>query len=190
MWFFLYKGHKTHKIRKTDKNKEIILWISHLTADLTHIHNKNLKKELSRKCYFWNHDTCNHLIISAETNIGLLNTRTFSVQILKLWIIISEEWRRILRRVLEIKFCSRLSFHLLYQNRSSQGSVKTRMKTQKVPKHNGSQNFEVWMITLLRYRKSRRKVDLALLLATKVRVKIIPYTQNQNYQKAWYSWLN
>ena len=77
---------------------------------------------------------------------------------------LSEEWRRILRRVLEIEFSSRLSFHLLSQNRSSQGSVKTRMKTQKVPKHNGSQNFEVWMITLLRYRKSRRKVDLALQL--------------------------
>ena len=95
----------------------------------------------------------------------------------------SEEWRRILRRVLEIKFSS-LSCHLLSQNRSSQGLVKTRMKTQKVPKHNGSQNFEVRMITLQRYRKSRRKVDLVLLLATKVRVKIIPYTQNQNYQKA------
>ena len=81
MWFFLYKGHKTHKIRKTDKNKEIILWISHLTADLTHIHNKNLKKKLSRKFQFWNHDTYNHLIISAETNIGLLNTRTPAVQI-------------------------------------------------------------------------------------------------------------
>ena len=26
--------------------------------------------------------------------------------------------------------------------------------------------------------------DLALLLATKIRVKIVPYTQNQNYQKA------
>ena len=76
------------------------------------------------------------------------------------------------------------SFHLLSQNRSSQGSVKTRIKTQKVPKHNGSQNFEVWMITLLRYRKSWRKLDLALPLATKIRVKIIPYTQNQNYQKA------
>ena len=34
------------------------------------------------------------------------------------------------------------------------------------------------------YRKSRRKVDFALLLATNIRVKIIPYTQNQNYQKA------
>ena len=67
--------------------------------------------------------------------------------------------------------------------------VKSRIsedevKTQKIPKHNGSQNFEVWMITLLRYRKSRRKVDLTLLLATKICVKIIPYTQNQNYQKA------
>ena len=57
-------------------------------------------------------------------------------------------------------------------------------ETQKVPKHNGSQNFEVQMITLQRYRKSRRKVDLALLLATKIRVKVIPYTQNQNYLKA------
>ena len=26
--------------------------------------------------------------------------------------------------------------------------ISERMKTQKVPKHNGSQNFEVWMITL------------------------------------------
>ena len=41
----IYKGHTTHKIRKTDKNKEIILWINHVTADLTHIHNKNLKKK-------------------------------------------------------------------------------------------------------------------------------------------------
>ena len=49
MWFFLYKGHKTHKIHKTDKNKEIILWISYLTADLTHIHNKNLKKRTISK---------------------------------------------------------------------------------------------------------------------------------------------
>ena len=44
MWLFLYKGHKTNKIRKTDKTKEIILWLSHLTADLD-IDNKNLKKE-------------------------------------------------------------------------------------------------------------------------------------------------
>ena len=79
--------------------------------------------------------------------MGLLNTRTSTVQILKLSIIISEEWRRVLRRALEIKFSS-LSFHLLSQNRSSQGPVKTRMKTQKVPKHNGSQTFEVWIITL------------------------------------------
>ena len=67
--------------------------------------------------------------------------------------------------------------------------VKSRIsededENSKVPKHNGRQNFEVWMITLQRYRKSRRKVDLALLLATKICVKIIPYTQNQNYQKA------
>ena len=41
-----------------------------------------------------------------------------------------------------------LSFVKSNENRSSQGSVKTRMKTQKVPKHNGSQNFEIWMITL------------------------------------------
>ena len=45
MRLFLYKGHKTNKIRKTDKNKEIILWLSHLTADLSHIDNKNLKKQ-------------------------------------------------------------------------------------------------------------------------------------------------
>ena len=45
MRLFLYKGHKTNKIRKTDKNKEIILWFSHLTADLGHIDNKNLKKQ-------------------------------------------------------------------------------------------------------------------------------------------------
>ena len=44
MWLFLYKVHKTHKIHKTDKAKEIILWPSHLTADLRHIDNKNLKK--------------------------------------------------------------------------------------------------------------------------------------------------
>ena len=49
MWFFQYKDHKTHKISKTDKNKEIILWISHLTADLMHIHNKNLKKRTISK---------------------------------------------------------------------------------------------------------------------------------------------
>ena len=36
----------------------------------------------------------------------------------------------------------------------------------------------------LHYRKSRRKVDLALLLGTKIRVKVILYTQNQHYQKA------
>ena len=42
MWLFLYKGHKTNKINKTDKTKEIILWLSHLTADLRHINNKNL----------------------------------------------------------------------------------------------------------------------------------------------------
>ena len=80
MWLFLYKGHRTNKIRKTDKTKEIILWLSHLTADLKHIDNKNLKK----KHYLenvWNHDTCNHLIISAETNKGLLNTQTSAVQI-------------------------------------------------------------------------------------------------------------
>ena len=50
MWLFLYKGHKTHKIRKTDKTKEIILWLGHLTADLRHIDNKNLnnKKHISK----------------------------------------------------------------------------------------------------------------------------------------------
>ena len=42
--------HKTNKIHKTDKTKEIILWLSHLTADLRHIANKNLKKTSSRKC--------------------------------------------------------------------------------------------------------------------------------------------
>ena len=80
MWLFLYKGHKTNKIRKTDKTKEIILWLSHLTANLRHIDNKNLKK----KHYLenvWNHDTGNHLIISAENNKGLLNTQTSAVQI-------------------------------------------------------------------------------------------------------------
>ena len=34
-----------HKIRKTDKTKEIILWLNHLTDDLRHIDNKNLKKK-------------------------------------------------------------------------------------------------------------------------------------------------
>ena len=50
MRLFLYKGHKANKIRKTDKTKEIILWLSHLTADLRHIDNKNLKKKTSQKC--------------------------------------------------------------------------------------------------------------------------------------------
>ena len=45
MWLFPYKGYKTNKIRKTHKTKEIILWLSHLTADLRHIDNKNLKQE-------------------------------------------------------------------------------------------------------------------------------------------------
>ena len=44
MSLFLYNGHKTHKIRKTDKTKEIILWLNHLTADLRHIDNKNFLK--------------------------------------------------------------------------------------------------------------------------------------------------
>ena len=65
-------------------------------------------------------------------------------------------------------------------------------ETQKIPKHNGSQSFEVRMITLRNVYSDteshgERWTDLALLLATKIRVKIIPYTQNQNYQKAWYS---
>ena len=38
--------------------------------------------------------------------------------------------------------------HLLSQNWSSQGSVKTRMKTQKLPRHNSSQNFEVWITAI------------------------------------------
>ena len=71
--------------------------------------------------------------------------------------------------------------------------VKSRISKDEDENSEGTQaqrqpefqwNFEVWKITLLRYRKSERKVDLALLLATKIRVKIIPYTQNQNYQKA------
>ena len=41
----VYKGHKTNKIRKTDKSKEIILWLSHLKADLRHIDNKNLNNK-------------------------------------------------------------------------------------------------------------------------------------------------
>ena len=80
MRLFLYKGHKTNKIRKIDKTKEIILWLSHLTADLRYIDNKNLKKNIISK-NVWNHDTCNHLIISAETNKGLPNTQTSAVQI-------------------------------------------------------------------------------------------------------------
>ena len=51
MWLFLYKGHKTNKIRNTDKTKEIILWLSHLTADLRHIDNKNLKKNIISKMF-------------------------------------------------------------------------------------------------------------------------------------------
>ena len=58
--------------------------------------------------------------------------------------------------------------------------VKSRISETRI----GSQNFEVRMMTLQRYRKSRRKVDRALLPATKIRVKIISYTQNQNYRKA------
>ena len=80
MFFLLHKGHKTNKIGKTDKTKEIILWLDHLTADLRHIDNINLK----RKHYLENvsnHDTCNHLIISAEMNNGLLTARISAVQI-------------------------------------------------------------------------------------------------------------
>ena len=51
MRLFLYKGHKTNKIRKTDKTKEIILWLCHLTADLRHIDNKNLKKNIISKMF-------------------------------------------------------------------------------------------------------------------------------------------
>ena len=85
-----------------------------------------------------------------------------------------------MRRALEIKFSS-LSFHLLSQNRSSQGSVKTRMKTQKVPKHNGSQTFEVWIITL--QKVTEKGGPCFTILGTKIHVKVIPYTQSQNYQK-------
>ena len=77
MRLFLYKANK---IRKTDKTKEIILWLSHVIADLRHIDNKNLKKKRYLK-NVWNHDTCNHLIISAETNKGLPNTQTSAVRI-------------------------------------------------------------------------------------------------------------
>ena len=72
MLLFLYKGHKTHKIRKTDKTKEMISLLSLLTADLMHIHNKGLKKEHHLENVSF--ETCYHLIISAETNIWLLNT--------------------------------------------------------------------------------------------------------------------
>ena len=50
---FLYKGHKTNKIRETDKTKEIIwlIWLSHLTADLRLIDNKNLKKNIISKMF-------------------------------------------------------------------------------------------------------------------------------------------
>ena len=51
MWLFLYNGHKTHKIRKTDKTKELILWLNHLTTDLWHIDNKNLKKNIISKMF-------------------------------------------------------------------------------------------------------------------------------------------
>ena len=51
MRLFLYKGHKTNKIRKTDKTKEIILWLSHLTADLRHTDNKNLKRNIISKMF-------------------------------------------------------------------------------------------------------------------------------------------
>ena len=80
MWLFLYESHKTNKIPKTDKTKEIILWLSHLTTDLRHIDDKNLKKRHYLESV-WNHYTFNHLIISAETNKGLLNTQTSAVQI-------------------------------------------------------------------------------------------------------------
>ena len=49
MWLFLYKGHKTNKIHKNLRTKEIILWLSHLTADLRHIDNKNLKENIISK---------------------------------------------------------------------------------------------------------------------------------------------
>ena len=72
---FLYKGHKTNKIRKTDETKEIILWLNHLTADLRHIDNKITKKKtLSRKCL----QPFDHF---SRTNKGLLNTQTSAVQI-------------------------------------------------------------------------------------------------------------
>ena len=53
MWLFLYKGHKTNKVRRTDKTKEIILWLSHSTADLRNIDNKNLnnKKNIISKMF-------------------------------------------------------------------------------------------------------------------------------------------
>ena len=57
MWLFLYKGHKTNKILKTDKTKEIILWLSHLTADLRHIDNKNLQKNISKMSESMTHAT-------------------------------------------------------------------------------------------------------------------------------------
>ena len=48
MRLFLYKANK---IRKTDKTKEIILWLSHVIADLRHIDNKNLKRNVISKMF-------------------------------------------------------------------------------------------------------------------------------------------
>ena len=68
--------------------------------------------------------------------------------------------------------------------------VKSRISEDEDENSEGTQTqrqpeFRSLDDNIMDYRKSRRKVDLALLLATKIRVKIIiPYTQNHNYQKA------
>ena len=68
--------------------------------------------------------------------------------------------------------------------------VKSRISEDEDENSEGTQTqrqpeFRSLDDNIMHYRKSRRKVDLVLLLATKIRVKIIiPYTQNHNYQKA------
>ena len=64
--------------------------------------------------------------------------------------------------------------------------VKSRISEDEDEKSEGTQTQRQPEFRSLddNITESRRKVDLALLLSTKIRVKIIPYTQNQNYQKA------
>ena len=75
------------------------------------------------------------------------------------------------------------------EENSEKSLVKSRISEDEDENSEGTQaqqqpEFRSLDDNITAIQKVTEKGGLALLLATKICVKIIPYTQNQNYQKA------